>query len=481
MAVPRSPDPVSNPGAPGRWAGGPGRLAALVLVLETGLAVRVLAADAVDRYVRRGGNPPVRLCLFPDANLYWELARALRAGGPYETVEFGDIPHFALRTPGYPLVLAACQALFGERTLPVRLVQAVLGTLCVYLVYCLVRQVVGDGRPEWTRGSLSDRSTAAGRLHPGTIPLVAAILAAVHPYAVLLSPLILSEAVFEPLMLTTLLGIAVLWSGPPAGSGLRRDGGLDLLRAVLVPLGTGVAAGAAVLVRPSWALFIPILLLAWVVARRGERRVLAGAGLCLLGGVLALAPWWYRNWQVYGRFVPTALWFGASLYDGLNPRATGASDMPAFLADPAIWPLDEEDQDAELSRRAWAFARADPARVFSLAWIKLGRYWSPWPHAEGFRATALAVASAAVELPVFALMALGLWSRRRDPRAWVLLAGPILYFCALHLLFASSMRYRIPGEVPALGLAAVGVSVVSRRCAVVSERSRESPNGAGSD
>jgi hypothetical protein len=61
-----------------------------------------------------------------------------------------------------------------------------------------------------------------------------------------------------------------------------------------------------------------------------------------------------------------------------------------------------------------------------------------------------------VELPVLVLILAGLWDRRRDRRAWVLLAGPLLYFCALHLVFASSMRYRIPGEIPALGLAAFG-------------------------
>ena len=117
-----------------------GRLASLALVLEVALALRVAAADAVEWFVRRGG--PARLDLFPDTDIYWELARAIRAGGPYEYVEWGDIPHFAIRTPGYPLLLAACQAVFGERTLPVRLVQAALGTLCVYLVYRLARQLV---------------------------------------------------------------------------------------------------------------------------------------------------------------------------------------------------------------------------------------------------------------------------------------------------------------------------------------------------
>ena len=173
------------------------------------------------------------------------------------------------------------------------------------------------------------------------------------------------------------------------------------------------------------------------------------------GLVLIMAPWWVRNARVYGRFVPTALWIGASLYDGLNPDADGASDMtvPARSGDLA-------------ARRAGPGRRADPPRGRVRprgsgarprpGVVKLGRYWSPWPNAEGFRSSAVAVASAVVELPVLGLMALGLWDRRRDPRAWVLLAGPLLYFSALHMVFASSMRYRIPGEMPALGLAAIG-------------------------
>ncbi len=129
-----------------------------------------------------------------------------------------------------------------------------------------------------------------------------------------------------------------------------------------------------------------------------------------------MSPWWVRNARVFGRFVPTALWMGASLYDGLNPRATGASEMVDFLSDPEIWPLDEQDQDAELTRRAFAFAREQPVRVLVLAAIKLGRYWSPWPNAEGFRSAVVAVGSSVVELPLFGLIAVGLWGRRRDPR-----------------------------------------------------------------
>ena len=224
-------------------------------------------------------------------------------------------------------------------------------------------------------------------------------------------------------------------------------------------LASGAAAGAAILVRPSWALFVPSVLATWMIATVRDRTTLIatvrGAAVFVLGFAVVMSPWWIRNARTYGRFVPTALWMGASLYDGLNPRATGGSDM-AFLYDRDIWPLDEQDQDAELTRRAITFVVENPGRTLSLALVKFGRFWCPWPNAEGFRFPALALASTVVEVPVFGLIALGLWDRRRDPRAWALLAGPLLYFCALHLVFASSVRYRIPAEMPAICLAAIG-------------------------
>jgi hypothetical protein len=443
MVEPTPPHSVAMPARAGKWHRTLAGLASLVLILQVALGLRMLTADAVDLYVHRGGS--ARLCLFPDTKIYWGLARAIRTGAPYEYVEWSDIPHFALRTPGYPLFLAAVQAVFGGRTLAVRLVQAGLGTLSVYLIYRLTLQLAPpsglapDGEPSWS--------------HRWNAPLVAAALAAINPYYLFMCVFILSEAVFVPLMLAALWGLAVLWVEP------GRAAGVTGMRAALVALGSGGAAGLAILVRPSWALFVPVVLLLWMMANARDRKALAGAVrgalIFALGLAVVMSPWWVRNARIYGRFIPTALWMGASLYDGLNPRATGASDM-SFLGDREIWPRDEQDQDAELTRRAVTFAREQPAQALSLALVKLGRFWSPWPNAEGFRSPVLALVGAIVELPLFGLMVLGAWDRRRDPRSWALLAGPVLYFCALHLIFASSMRYRLPGEMPALGLAAIG-------------------------
>ncbi len=399
-----------------------GRL--LLAAVGLGFGLRAAAAVAVDRVGRGKG----RLCLFDDTEIYWQLAGAIRRGAPFAVEQWG-LPHFALRTPGYPLFLAACQWAFGMRTLPVRLVQAALGAACVAMVFRLVLVARVGADRGWG------------------VAATASVLVAIDPFSVGISALILSEGVFMPLMVASLWGLATLWRAPGEAPGRSR---------AAVALATGALSGAAILVKPSWALFIPAALTAWVATAKGRRGgAIRGSAAVLLGLAIAMAPWWARNAGVYGRFVPTALWLGASLYDGLNPGATGASDM-AFLDAPDLRALDETAQDAELRDRALRFAAGHPVAVARLASVKLSRYWSPWPNAESFRSPRVAIASAVAALPAFGLMLVGAWDRRRDARALVLLGGPVLYFAAVHMAFVSSIRYRIPGALPALGLAAIG-------------------------
>jgi hypothetical protein len=293
-------------------------------------------------------------------------------------------------------------------------------------------------------------------------------MAALDPYSVAMSELLLSEALFIPLMLLLVCGLARLWQ---TGQGPAPWAGRSWLRA----LATGGAGGAAVLTRPSFALFLPAALLVWlstVVPRtdnRCGRAACRSAVFVLLGAVLVMSPWWVRNARIYGRFVPTSVWLGASLYDGLNPSATGASNM-SFLAEPEFRTHNEVGQDAMLTQAALEYALSHPSRVVELALIKLGRYWSPWLNAEEYRSPVLAVASTAVVIPMYLLLIAGAWDRRRDPRALILLAGSLLYFCAVHLVFVSSVRYRISGELAAMPLAAIGLGSIAGRVRATTSR-----------
>lgn len=126
------------------------RLARPAIVLIAALASRMLAAVVLQVYIQRARTG--RLCVFPDTEYYWMLAQTIRHGRPYEIIEGATTSFRAMRTPGYPLFLAACQAIFGESTLAVRLVQAVLGAASVGMIFLLARRLDSSSRPRVVRG-----------------------------------------------------------------------------------------------------------------------------------------------------------------------------------------------------------------------------------------------------------------------------------------------------------------------------------------
>src|SRR5206468_6628175 len=128
---------------------------------------------------------------------------------------------------------------------------------------------------------------------------------------------------------------------------------------------------------------------------RGKQAVVVSA---ILGGVcLTMVSWWIRNYAIAGRLVPTTLQVGASLYDGLNPAATGASDMQfvgQFVAEQRVADgqpgastegLFEDRLDRRMRQAAIDWARQNPGRVLQLAVTKFARMWSVVPNASEFQ------------------------------------------------------------------------------------------------
>lgn len=359
-----------------------------------------------------------------DAAGYWELGRTIAAGQPYA---IHDPPRRVHRMPGFPLLLALPIKLAGARFLPARLVLAVVGTLACGLVYWLGRE-----------------------LYDATIGHVAAALVAVAPVMVGFSVLILSETAFAAALVGSLIAMTKLVRLPLTPQHRWKGAGLSLL--------TGVLIAVACYMRPSWLLAAPLFAVVYVAVAENRGRAAARGALVLIGLAAGLAPWTVRNYRITGHFVPTALWVGPSLYDGLNPQATGDSDMRFFDDDRLMQRgFSEYEMDQYYRRKTWEFVRTHPGRTAQLALIKLWRYWKPWPNAAQFGGVGPAVAVAVFFIPAVLLAVWGGWTSWRRFWACALTAGPIVYFCGLHLVFVSSLRYRLPAEYPLCVLSAVGL------------------------
>src|SRR5262245_61217918 len=269
----------------------------LPCLLAGALAARIAAAVGVQHWV---DQTPGRLCLIEgDADGYWRLARHLVRGEDFSLYE---PPRYVMRMPGFSLLLAGGMKIFGERVLWIRVLLAIAGTAACGLVYCLGRE-----------------------LFDPSIGLMACFLAAISPIFIVFSVLLLSETFFALGLLASLLALVKLMH-------IDVDSASDpsARHRSALAVGAGLLAGTATLIRPTWFLVAPAFAVIYLLAPGDRLRRLVPAVLLLATFALAIAPWAIRNHRITGHFVATTLWVGPSLYDGLSPQATGASDM-AFI------------------------------------------------------------------------------------------------------------------------------------------------------
>lgn len=157
----------------------------------------------------------------PDQREYLDLGKHLLGAGGLWMVDprFEQIV-YAYRTPGYPLLIACCDA----NPMVVRIVQCLLDTSTILAIFLLARR--------W--------------LSPGAA-VFAAALVAVNPYMIFFTGLILSETLFTA-MLCWGMTLLILSDGPwPDGNKL------------LAWLGGGAILAASILVRPG-AFLLPVVL-----------------------------------------------------------------------------------------------------------------------------------------------------------------------------------------------------------------------------
>ncbi len=412
---------------------------------------------------------------FPDSESYWMLAETIANGQPYQT----NPDRRVFRTPGYPLLLAGLFCASGDEP-PVmwaRVLNALLGTSAVGAVMLLAHLLLSENAA-----------------------VLAGAAAALYPGAISTSVFVLSEAPFCPFMLLHLALWVLAWKAPNAK------------RQAILGTAGGVLAGIATLMRPSWLLFTPFAIFAglcvipWLNRREGEapaepqcddRKRLSGSfalprciasclsrlgasgrwqlrrhawvGVWMVAGLMVtMMPWWIRNWHVTSGFVPTTLQVGESLYDGLSPEATGASDMR--FVDRFRQQLRDEDAqrttsaseqasfEQRLDRRmrdeALVWAKANPGSVLRLAVVKFVRIWNIWPNEPSLRQPLFCAVAVLGYLPILIFGICGVWKYAVRSWPYLLCFLPAAYFTCLHMVFVGSIRYRQPAMLPLIVLAA---------------------------
>jgi hypothetical protein len=194
-------------------------------------------------------------------------------------------------------------------------------------------------------------------------------------------------------------------------------------------------------------------------------------GSALVGGAMAgvmivlfLLPWAIRNQQVTGQMCWLTNRGGISLYDGVGPNATGASDLGSIKQSKPVRGLNETQWNQYFVDQSVRSIVDDPLRIAKLAIVKIARTWNPLPNADTYQSRLVRLVSVAWTIPVYGLAVFAvamMWPRHK----WSIIACllPALSVVILHSLFVGSVRYRIVAMPGLEILAAMGISLMLDR------------------
>jgi 4-amino-4-deoxy-L-arabinose transferase-like glycosyltransferase len=351
-----------------------------------------------------------------------------------ESSTYGFIPDVpsAYTQPLYGFFLIPLYWVAERHWLVIGLAHVVVAVATAWLVYELGRRVV-------------DARTA----------VIAALLTTFHPYVVW------HDVHMNREILDQLLAVAAVLLTLVVADGRNVAGA----RPVVATAALGVVLGLMILGNVR-TLFIPLLLAAYIVWRRGW----AWAPAVALGvAALVVAPWVVRNEVSVGCAAITtdarALWKANNEHTLETLRAgKWIDDVPLEGTPPSpqdahaiyertgrVVRVDECGQMRLYRERAFEFMRDDPGEKAKLGAYGAKLLWQPWVfQTEGRpgRGTWLDLGRSVVE-PAFMILvyALALFGLARVPRRFVILALALLaYQTVTAILFVGATRYRVPWD-----------------------------------
>ncbi|NLX13372.1 MAG: hypothetical protein GXY44_06930 [Phycisphaerales bacterium] len=355
---------------------------------------------------------------YPDEQAY-VLATQSLAEGHGLVDEFG---YRATYMPGYPFFLLLFHSLPGW-LFWARLAQALIGASAAPMTALLAWF--------WIRLAKDTKSEMPCRIGKDWVAVLAGLAVAADPFLIFFTGLLLTETLF-----TFMLVAAWLLILPMHNARI----GVTLRQALIA----GLMLLGCIFVRPSTLVMVPLIAFIIALFRRFDRDGVIAAAAILFVVIIGLTPWGYRNRVIIGEWRWLTTRGGVSLYDGLQPGASGASDLAHTKEFPELRGLGEIEWDSWFRQKALDTVRRDPGTVLRLAAVKFARTWSPWPNVEQYRRGPIAWLSAVWILASLASAAAGWWHYRHQVRGWVLLLLPVITITLLHTIFVGSVRYRVP-------------------------------------
>jgi tetratricopeptide (TPR) repeat protein len=318
------------------------------------LLVVMLAALAVKAVVlvQLGGHPLLQPHGELDTAYYVDLAQKIARGGPLAVTE----PFFV--SPLYVFFLALVFTLTGDSLAAARIVQILLGTAAVALLYLTARQWFGEGTAR-----------------------IAAVLFVLTGFFTFCEILILQAALDPFLVSCTLYFVS------------RTQ--VDDRRRPLIA--AGISAGLFALNRPNALAYglVAALLIAVASWRRQDRRAgrspaktaLARASLYLGSLLVVLVPNALRNYAVSGETILISSHGGLNFYignhagadgtyqriPGITPSIAGQARDATLMAEAAMGrPLSTGEVSDYFYRRAADWMASEPAEALQLLVRKIG-------------------------------------------------------------------------------------------------------------
>ncbi|MFH1618439.1 MAG: glycosyltransferase family 39 protein [bacterium] len=337
---------------------------------------------------------------------YFQFADNLLEKGSYE-IELYGFTYKAWRPPLFPLFIAAVSKIHGlNPVMPVRIYLALLSMAVPFCVWLLARTLWS-----WREG------------------VTAFAWACVHPHFVFYSGHVMPETLF---VVFSTAGFTLMMLERSA-----MQSALAGLLTGLACLGRSQFAGAA-LIGAAWPFVNP---------KPAARK--AWGIFFMAGFLLAVGPWWIRNYAVFGKFVPFSTEGGYTLWVGANPLADGGGDCPSSNPPQE---LGELGMDRWHYGQAVSYMKENPGKMVSLAFQKLRRFWGIVPVQNV--SIKIKIISFVSFMPLFVLALAGLWFWRRRFRELGPVLGLLLYYTVIQSVFPSMIRYRLVLEPFLIVLAA---------------------------